>query len=381
MPKRSAGSQKEMNKETAAGTARSGSGTQNSGTGGRNAARARAAAGAQNSAGTRNADENRTRTRRTRDAETADTVRTRARRTRDTEAAETIRTMRAKDAERRDRSTRERRRREAQMRSHVTMISALIIGIIVITAALFGMQTLRESEKARALAAQTAETGADGQISADGMGKNDSETGDAQNGADAAKAGKMSGGIAYVKIKANDPDDVDGDGVPNQEDIFQSAKEYVATKPVYEDRYYQNGFPDDGYGVCTDVIGFAFLGAGFNLQMLVKSDIEQHIEEYPEMETPDPKIDFRRVKNLDVFFRHTAEVLPTSLDDLSVWEPGDIVTWERHIGIISDKKNERGVPYVIHHAGVSQTEYEEDILEGKSRYTYVREITGHYRVR
>ena len=197
---------------------------------------------------------------------------------------------------------------------------------------------------------------------------------------DEEKAGKMRGAIAFAKIRAKNPEDVDGDGVANQQDILQSAKEYIASKPVYEDRYYQTGYPDDGYGVCTDVVGFAFLGAGFNLQMLVKSDIESHIEDYPEMEKPDPKIDFRRVKNLDVFFQHTAEVLTTDLSDPDEWLPGDIVTWERHIGIISDRKNERGVPYVIHHAGPNQKEYEEDILEGNSHYTYVREITGHYRV-
>ncbi len=195
------------------------------------------------------------------------------------------------------------------------------------------------------------------------------------------KAGGMRGVIGLVKIAADDPNDVDGDGIPNLEDILQSAKEYIKTKPKYESRYYMNGYPDDGYGVCTDVVGFALLGAGFNLQRLVKADVNDHMEEYPEMEKPDPRIDFRRVQNLEVFFQHTAEVLTTDLDDPDEWQPGDIVTWERHIGIISDKKNSNGYPYVIHHAGPSQTEYEEDILEGKSHYTYVRQITGHYRVK
>ena len=180
---------------------------------------------------------------------------------------------------------------------------------------------------------------------------------------------------------AYDPTDADGDGIPNQEDIFQSAMAYVATKPIYESRYYQEGYPTDGYGVCTDVVGFAFLGAGLDLQQLIKEDIENHREDYPEIETPDPKIDFRRVPNIRTFLERTAESLTTDVEDTDAWQPGDIVTWPHHIGIISDRRNERGVPLVIHHAGKNQTNYVEDILEGNSHYTYAKDITGHYRVK
>ncbi|MBE5997507.1 MAG: DUF1287 domain-containing protein [Lachnospiraceae bacterium] len=315
----------------------------------------------------------------------------RSRRTRDREAEATIREMRQSEANRRQTVARDKKRRVKQMRGRITAVSILLIMAITGGAAYGAVQSgwLDGGEISQKLVAERGIFSGWSPDSKNGMNTADvteetvstaEQTAEEKAAAYNEKAGKMRGVIATAKIKADDPEDVDGDGIANQQDIFQSAKDYVATKPVYEDRYYQTGYPDDGYGVCTDVIGFAFLGAGFNLQMLVKSDIEENIEDYSEMEKPDPKIDFRRVKNLDVFFQHTAEVLPTSLDDLSQWLPGDIVTWERHIGIISDRKNERGVPYVIHHAGVSQTEYEEDILEGKSRYTYVREITGHYRV-
>jgi len=54
------------------------------------------------------------------------------------------------------------------------------------------------------------------------------------------------------------------------------------------------------------------------------------------------------------------------------WQPGDIVIFEddKHIGIISDKRNKDGQPYVIHNGG--QPNREEDYLSKSS-------VTGHYR--
>lgn len=45
------------------------------------------------------------------------------------------------------------------------------------------------------------------------------------------------------------------------------------------------------------------------------------------------------------------------------WQGGDIVIFEKHIGIVSDRRNWDGVPYVIHHNDPWQTAYEQDILE------------------
>ena len=56
--------------------------------------------------------------------------------------------------------------------------------------------------------------------------------------------------------------DKDGDGVDDQADILQSAWEYLATKPKYKSKYYGTGYPDDEYGVCTDVVAFGLRGAG-----------------------------------------------------------------------------------------------------------------------
>ena len=45
--------------------------------------------------------------------------------------------------------------------------------------------------------------------------------------------------------------DADGDGVDDQTDVLDNALAYVDTRPKYKSRYYQTGYPDDGYGVCT----------------------------------------------------------------------------------------------------------------------------------
>lgn len=49
-------------------------------------------------------------------------------------------------------------------------------------------------------------------------------------------------------------------GVDDQTDILNSTREYIATKPKYKSKYYNSGYSDDEYGVCTDVIAFALLG-------------------------------------------------------------------------------------------------------------------------
>ena len=169
------------------------------------------------------------------------------------------------------------------------------------------------------------------------------------------------------------PGDRDGDGVPDPKDILLAAKEYVKQKPSYESRYYPGGWPDDGYGVCADVVAFAFLEAGYDLQALVDMDARWYPSDYPRIDRPDPNIDFRRVANLQVYFAHTAESLTLDPDDTDAWKGGDVVIFPGHIGIVSDKTNARGVHFVLHHASPAQVLYEEDIL-------HLWEITGHYRV-
>ena len=51
--------------------------------------------------------------------------------------------------------------------------------------------------------------------------------------------------------------DKDLDGVDDQTDILEGVRNYIAKKPKYKSKYYATGYPDDLYGVCTDVVANA----------------------------------------------------------------------------------------------------------------------------
>lgn len=168
--------------------------------------------------------------------------------------------------------------------------------------------------------------------------------------------------------------DKDNDSVDDQTDILNSAKAYITTKPKYKSRYYaETGYPTDGYGVCTDVVAFALRDAGYDLRELVNQDIEENGADY-DVEEPDKNIDFRRVRNLKVFFENHAVSLTTDITDIEEWQGGDIVIMNGHIGIVSDKRNKKGVPFIIHHANPIQISYEEDVLGT------LYKVVGHYRM-
>ena len=106
---------------------------------------------------------------------------------------------------------------------------------------------------------------------------------------------------------------------------------------------------------------------------LVKEDIKNNIDSY-NIEVIDKNIDFRRVKNLKIYFERNAISLTTDVSKIEEWQGGDIIIFENHIGVISDSRNKNGVPFVIHHANPFQKYYEEDILETRN------DIVGHYRI-
>ena len=167
--------------------------------------------------------------------------------------------------------------------------------------------------------------------------------------------------------------DKDGDGTDDQTDILTNALVYVKKRPIYKSRYYQTGYPDDRYGVCTDVVGYALKKSGYDLRELVDEDIRKNPKDY-DIDEPDKNIDFRRVKNLKIYFEHTAISLTTDVNDIEQWQGGDIVVFKNHIGVISDRRNVEGVPYVIHHNDPYQKNYEEDILQERT------DIVGHFRI-
>lgn len=166
--------------------------------------------------------------------------------------------------------------------------------------------------------------------------------------------------------------DKDNDGIDDQTDILKSVREYIATKPKYKSKYYATGYPDDEYGVCTDVVAFGLKNAGYDIMMLLNEDVKNNRDLY-NIKVIDKNIDFRRVQNMNTYFKNNSISLTTDLKKIEEWQGGDIVVFKRHIGIISDHRNHQGIPFVIHHAYPKQINYEEDIL---SNY----EIIGHYRI-
>ncbi len=169
--------------------------------------------------------------------------------------------------------------------------------------------------------------------------------------------------------------DKDGDGIDDQTDILNNVREYIKTKPKYKSKYYESGYPDDEYGVCTDVVANGLKGAGYDLMELVNEDIINHKEKY-NIEKIDKNIDFRRVRNLDIYFKNNSISLTTDLSKIEEWQAGDIIVFKNHIGIISDKRNKKGIPFLIHHANPMQLNYEEDVLELYNQ----EDIIGHYRI-
>lgn len=181
-------------------------------------------------------------------------------------------------------------------------------------------------------------------------------------------------GIEVLKSK----NDEDGDGIDDYTDILEGAKLEAERKPRYKSEYYVGGYPPDDEGVCTDVIWRALKNAGYSLKEMVDEDIKNNVEKYPRVEgKPDPNIDFRRVPNLKVYFERNQISLTTNLNKIEEWQPGDIVAFGKsHIGIISDKRNKQGIPFLLHNGG--QPLREENILETYNNY---EKISGHYRMK
>ena len=176
-------------------------------------------------------------------------------------------------------------------------------------------------------------------------------------------------GIATLRSST----DFNHNGVDDYTDILLGAREDAEKRPRYDGSYQPGGYPPDNIGVCTDVIWRAFKQAGYSLKDMVDQDMAAHPDLYPQEPVPDPNVNFRRVPNLKVFFERHALSLTTDTAQIAEWQPGDIVTFgTRHIGILSDRRNAQGIPFIIHNAG--QPRREEDALT-----RFGTPISGHYR--
>lgn len=99
----------------------------------------------------------------------------------------------------------------------------------------------------------------------------------------------------------------------------------------------------------------------------------------------DLNINFRRVKNLHIFWKNTlkqnltTEVIPRNPENLREWRTGDIVIFDAkpprnlwHIGIIANTRDD-DVPYMIDNHGYG-TNIRMTIMDCGS------DIVGHYRL-
>jgi len=163
--------------------------------------------------------------------------------------------------------------------------------------------------------------------------------------------------------------------------IVEGAKAQLVHPAGYTGKYYSIPYPDGDVpidkGACVDVVIRALRYAGYDLQKLIHEDMARHLSLYPRHgDTTDTNIDHRRVPNQRCFFSRFGLSLTTRTDGkfANQWHPGDIVTWKLdsgldHTGVLSDIRDDRGLPWVIHN--LSQTAEEDVLTEWK--------ITGHYR--
>lgn len=158
--------------------------------------------------------------------------------------------------------------------------------------------------------------------------------------------------------------------------IMLAAKKYINNKYLtYDASYFSGGYPAENIGVCTDVVWNGLSAAGVDFKKMVDHDIKNNFDAYSSViSIPDPNIDFRYVPTIEVFFQRNSQVLSTRLDNLLVWQPGDIVTFESsHVAIISCLHNLWGQPYVIQHG--------RDPAGDEDRISAIdgMEISGHFR--
>ena len=166
--------------------------------------------------------------------------------------------------------------------------------------------------------------------------------------------------------------------------IAAAARRQVGKTVSYDPAYARLAYPMGDVplekGVCTDVVVRALRDAlAMDLQQLMHEDMTAAFAAYPNnwgLARPDRNIDHRRVPNMRVYFERKGFALAVTGNPEN-YEPGDFVTCvvagnRPHIMIVSDKKNARGVPLILHNIGRGARE--EDGL-------FSFPLTGHYRVR
>ena len=160
--------------------------------------------------------------------------------------------------------------------------------------------------------------------------------------------------------------------------FIDAARSQIGVTLYYDPSYVKLDYPmgdvDPSRGVCTDVVVRALRKLGIDLQERIYLDRKRHPARYMGLyggSRADPNIDHRRVKNIQAYLQSRSMRVRDRL------RPGDIVIWKLpgsnldHIGICSDRMNEKGEPYIIHNVGYGTKE--EDLLR-----EYI--IVDHFRI-
>lgn len=173
--------------------------------------------------------------------------------------------------------------------------------------------------------------------------------------------------------------DRDRDGIPDPLDILIGGKKTVLNAAAYTSEAqgyikikYPGGDVDRSMGVCTDVIIRSVRNAGLDLQRALHEDIKNRRKAFPMVRRgPDPNIDQRRVGTLLPYFKKHWEQHTATLDDPDdPLRPGDIILMDTfpsrhgpdHIGILSDRLNDAGLPLVINNWTNGTVTSEMDLL-------------------
>ncbi|HEU4728074.1 MAG TPA: DUF1287 domain-containing protein [Kofleriaceae bacterium] len=173
--------------------------------------------------------------------------------------------------------------------------------------------------------------------------------------------------------------DRDDDGIPDALDLLIGARKTLANADAYtreaEDYIslsYPMGDVPRTIGVCTDVIIRAVRNAGIDIQKELHEDIRRARAAYPMVKgAGDPSIDQRRVGTLLPYFKRRWEAHTARLDDpADPLRPGDILLMDTfpsrsgpdHIGILSDRLDDQGLPLVINNWTDGTVTAEMDLL-------------------
>jgi uncharacterized protein YijF (DUF1287 family) len=191
---------------------------------------------------------------------------------------------------------------------------------------------------------------------------------------------ELAGLVAAERLTAGpSPHDRDDDGIPDPLDLLIGAKKavinadaYTAEAEGYIAMAYPMGDVPRTIGVCTDVIIRAVRNAGIDIQKDLHEDVRRARAAYPMVKgSGDANIDQRRVGTLLPYFRRRWESHTARLDDpRDPLRPGDIILMDTfpnrsgpdHIGILSDRLDDQGLPLVINNWTDGTVTAEMDLL-------------------